>query len=350
MKRKTQLFLESMNSVLNEKINKDNIEINKAIANPNLGKNKEKIKAAGYALNTTNDGKVFGVNNPKTGKFINPSGYTKDEKNKVDFKGKLDSTRQTSKTSRYNTDVNQDRIPKSLKVNKDKLGNSVYQRDDELNSYSPSFINDKKHSISKNINDYNKAVKTRDEERNHANSSKEDLGYYERKVKDAQDTLDRQKKYISNAEQKSKDAEEKRKEILNRARSKNTNESSLTENEEDSYNAYKKVVEAIDLAITPLNDEDIQELLQNVIGICRDMAEDRGLMVESNLTEAGLANLKTIDDFDDIDDFNDALEDDKNTISNTLEDLKPKMNLKGSVDLINSFKDQMIKQIKSYND
>lgn len=70
----------------------------------------------------------------------------------------------------------------------------------------------------------------------------------------------------------------------------------------------------------------------------------------SALTEAGLANLKTIDDFSDIDEFHEALEDDKNTISNSLEDLKPKMNLKGSVDLINSFKDQMIKQISLYNE
>lgn len=294
MKRKTQLFLESMNSVLNEKINKDNIEINKALANPNLGKNKEKIKAAGYDLEQTDDGKVYSINNPKTKRWIDPSRYNKDEKSKVDFKGQLDTERpRTYTTIRDKEDVDTEKVPKSLKVGKDKTtGRGMYNSDD-IDSYSPPYIDAHKKSISKNINDYNKAVKTRDKEKEYAESGRKSLGYYEKKVKDAQNDLDMQNKYIANADKKSSDAEAQRKAIIDKIRNRKTNESALT--------------------------------------------------------EAGLANLKTIDDFSDMDEFNDALEDDKNTISNSLEDLKPKMNLKGSVDFINSIISQVEEQITSYN-
>lgn len=347
MKRKTQLFLESMNSYLNEKINKDNIEINKAIANPNLGKNKEKIKAAGYDLEQTDDGKVYAINNPKTKRWIDPSQYNKDEKGKVDFKGQLDTERpRTNTTIRDKEYVDTEKIPKSLKVGKDKIGRGIYNRDD-IDSYSPNYRDEKKKSISTNINDYNKAVKTRDEEKGYADRGRKSLDYYEKKVKDAQHDLDMQNKYIANADKKSSDAEAQRKVIIDKIRNRKTNESALTE---DSYEQYQSVMNAIDNAISNIdNNEDIQELLQNIIGICRDIAEDRDLMVESNLTEAGLANLKTMDDFSDIDEFHDALEDDKNTISNSLENLKPKMNLKGSVDFINSIVSQVEEQITSYN-
>lgn len=165
------------------------------------------------------------------------------------------------------------------------------------------------------------------------------------RYKDSKEQADIARKRASEFDKKAKDIA---KEEIDKIRNRKTNESALTE---DSYSEYSNVVNTINSSISKLdNTEDIQELLQNIIGICRDIAEDRGLMVESALTEAGLANLKTIDDFSDIDEFHEALEDDKNTISNSLEDLKPKMNLKGSVDLINSFKDQMIKQISLYNE
>lgn len=356
MKSKTLSLFESYSANLEEKINKDNIEINKAIANANRGtKNAEKIKDAGYEV--SNDYGSTVIRNPKTGKTVD-LGYdvNRDNKDKVDWKGKLDSERPaTYKTTRGNYDIKADRIPKSAKVGKTKaVGNSgkdvsVYQQSDELDSYSPRYVSDFKRSISKDINEYKKAVANRNEKRRWADRGEEENAYYEDKVKKAQADLDRHKKYTAGYDKEAKDSEATRQAIIDRARARRAkNESALTES---SYTQYESVLGAIDNAISSLdNNEDIQELLQNIIGICRDIADDRDLYVESTLTEAGLANLKTINDFDNLDDFNDALEDDKNTISNTLEDLKPKMNLKGSVNLINSFKDQMIEQIKSYND
>lgn len=291
MKRKTQLFLESMNSFLNEKINKDNIEINKAIANPNLGKNKDKIKAAGYNLEQTDDGKVFGINNPKTGRWVDPSQYNKDEKGKVDFKGKLDTERpRTYTTARGKDDAIENRIPKSLKVGKDKYGYDLYNSDG-TESYSPKYRDEKKKSISTNINDYNRAVKDRDENIEYANSLDKDIPYYEKKVSDAQKDLDWHKNYAKEKRNKSNTAEERRKAIIDKIRNRKTNESALT--------------------------------------------------------EAGLANLKTIDDFSDIDEFNDALDDDLSHIEMTLDELLPKMNLSVSVEYIKEFTNKLLNSIQN---
>jgi len=94
---------------LNEKINKDNAEINKILANPNLGKNKEKIKSAGYEI----DNDTFGqyIENPKTNKKVYPKHYNKDKREKVDFKGKLDSDRENKDFVTIRDYSN--RIPKS---------------------------------------------------------------------------------------------------------------------------------------------------------------------------------------------------------------------------------------------
>ena len=64
----TKKLLESLS--LNEKINHANDDINRAIANPNLGKNRDKIHAAGYEVTD------YGlIKNPKTGKSVYPSDY-----------------------------------------------------------------------------------------------------------------------------------------------------------------------------------------------------------------------------------------------------------------------------------
>lgn len=228
MRKDTISILSTLNeSILNEKINKDNIEINRAIANPNLGKNKDKIKAAGYDINTDDNGKAYSVKNNKTGKTIYPSDYNKDEKGKVDFKGKLDSNRKNmNKSTRYNHDIRNDKIPKSAKIGKYK-GFSQYNQD-EIQSYSPSYT-DKK-SISQNVNDYKDAVKNRDEKSRWAQRSKEGLGYYEDKIKKAQDDLNREKEYINKYEKEAKDSENKRKEILSKVRGKkNESEEMLKE-------------------------------------------------------------------------------------------------------------------------
>lgn len=345
MKRKTQLFLESMNSVLNEKINKDNIEINKAIANPNLGKNKEKIKAAGYNLDQTDDGKVFGINNPKTGRWIDPSSYNKDEKGKVDFKGKLDTERpRTNTTARRKDDTIENKIPKSLKVGKDKYGNDLYNRED-TESYSPNYRGEKKKSISTNINDYNKAVKDRDDSKKSAESNRKDLGYYEKKVADAQQNLDWANQRVSDYEKKSTNAENKRQEILNKARQRRVNkESSMNE---DSYSEYSNVVNTINSSISKLdNTEDIQELLQNIIGICRDIAEDRGLMVESSLSESSKYNTKSKEDYENENEYEAALNDDMAIIANTFEDLEYKVNIDTTVEILKSRLDEIMNDIR----
>lgn len=204
--------LEFMNN-LNEKINKDNIEINKAIANPNLGRNQDRIKQAGYDIQYDGDY----IKNPKTGKGVWPKDYSRDEKKKVDFKGKLDSERQnTPKTKRFDLDVKENRIPKSTRINK-----GVYNGD-ETEYYSPRYNDDPKKSISSNINYYKKAVKDRDEAKHSAEYNKKSLGYYEKKVKDAQKDLDWQKNYIKGKEKEADFAEQKRKELMDKVRAKKT--------------------------------------------------------------------------------------------------------------------------------
>lgn len=297
-------LIESMQNSLTEKINKDNIEINRAIANVNRGKNADKVKAAGYEVNYDYDGKPCGVTNPKTNRRVSVhNSNVKNKKDKVDFKNQLDTPVKSRKTTRrepysYEEDYKKEynTIPKSAKVGKDERGNTIYN-DDELDSYSPARIDDDKKSISNNINDYKKSIRDEKEANKYS-------GYYE------------------------KDAERKRAEI-----EKANAELNRYETERDKYN------NAANDAIQKRKDI-----------IARRRAERQNKTNEdAHLTEAGLANLKTIDDFDDLDDFNQAIEDDKETILNTLEELKPRLNLKGSVDLIDSIKDQAIKQVTLYN-
>ena len=129
---------------LNEKINHANDDINRAIANPNLGKNRDKIHAAGYEVTD------YGlIKNPKTKKWVDPSQYSREEKKKVDFKGKLDSERKNNQGRYYPEDV-----PKSLKTGKYR-GYAQADKDDI----------EAQNGISQNIKDYKAAVETRDENR-----------------------------------------------------------------------------------------------------------------------------------------------------------------------------------------
>ena len=240
MKKESLNIINSLNeSVLNEKINKDNIEINKALANPNLGKNRDKIKAAGYDVDEY-DGKVHSIKNSKTGKRINPSMYNRDEKGKIDFKGKLDSERPyNGKVNVYKSYAGKGKdIPTRAIVGKTKDGNAI-ANSEEFDSYSAhTSIADSKpnyKSISKNVNDYKDAVKNRDEKARWAQRNRDSLSYYEDKVKQAQDDLDREKKYIDKYDKESKDSEEKRKEILAKAKAKR-NESEEVLKEEDRPN------------------------------------------------------------------------------------------------------------------
>ena len=330
-------LIESIQSNLTEKINKDNAEINKAIANPNLGKNRDKLKAAGYTFDQTDDGKIFNINNPKTGRWIDPSRYNKDEKSKIDFKGKLDTERpRTQTTARRKDDTAENRIPKSLKVGKDKYGNDLYNRED-TESYSPNYMDDAKKSTSDNINNYKKAIKTRDKEKGYADSGREGLGYYEKKVADAQKDLDWHKDYIAKADKKSADAEAQRKAIIDKIRNRKTNES--VELKESSMDAYSKISQTIMDTISSVEGDDLQELLQEVIGLCRDIADDRGLFVESEeLEESTVYNTKSREEYDNVEDFNSAINDDASTVSNVLEDLKSKMNTDESVEILEAHK------------
>lgn len=345
MKRKTQIFLESMNSALNEKINKDNIEINKALANPNLGKNKDKIKAAGYDVKY--DGDL--IQNPKTGKYIMPKNYNRDEKKKVDFKGKLDSTRNNmEKSFRRNSDIEYDKIPKSIKTGKTDAGGMF--NSNEIEHYSSRMVDDDLKSISNNVNDYKNAVKTRDDEAKHADRLDKNTSYYEKKVADAQQELDWHKDYAKKTRDKSDAAEEKRKEIIAKLREKkNKNESALTE---DSYEQYQSVVNTIDNAISNLdNVDDIQELLQNIIGICKDIADDKGLFIESSLTENTKYNTKSKEEYEDEESYKDAIHGDISVIMDVVEDLKYKMNTDEAVEVLNTHLNTISSDIldKGYN-
>ena len=187
---------------LNEKINHANDDINRVLANPNAGKNKQKIKDMGYDTKETSDGRVFGIKNPKTNKWIDPSQYSREEKKKVDFKGKLDSERKNNQ-GRYYPEY----VPKSLKTGKGR-GYAQADRDDM----------EAQNGISKNVKDYKAAVKTRDENRRRAERNRKDIPYYEKKVKDAQKDLEFQKNYADKLEKDADSMENKRKEILDKAR------------------------------------------------------------------------------------------------------------------------------------
>ena len=250
----TKKLLESL--ALNEKINHTNDDINRAIANPKAGKNKEKIKDMGYEAKETDDGKVYAIRNPKTKRWLDPSQYSREEKKKVDFKGKLDSTRPYMvQTARYSQDAEENKIPKSAKVGVDKAGNSVYNQS-EVDSYSPRYFDEKKKSISSNINDYNKAVKDRDENRKWAERKREkDIPYYEKKVKDAQKDLEFQKNYTDNLENSAKNAEEKRQALMAKVREKHqkttesdeyVNSLSIPKLLEEIYQGYTEIFESND--------------------------------------------------------------------------------------------------------
>lgn len=199
---------------LNEKINHANDDINRAIANPNLGKNRDKIHAAGYEVTD------YGlIKNPKTKKWVDPSQYSREEKKKVDFKGKLDSERKNNQGRYYPEDV-----PKSLKTGKYR-GYAQADKDDI----------EAQNGISQNIKDYKAAVETRDENRKWAERRrKEDIPHYEKKVKDAQKDLEFQKNYTDELEKDADRMENKRKEILDKARATAKKES-LEQNEEDGW-------------------------------------------------------------------------------------------------------------------
>lgn len=325
---------------LEEKINKDNIEINKAIANPNLGKNKDKIKAAGYDTKEDYDGKTYMIQNPKTGKSVNPFAYDKEGKQKVDFKGKLDSERPyTGKVNVYDTYAGKGRqIPNRAIVGKDKRGNAIANAED-FDAYSAhtSMIDDKSNykSISQNVNDYKQAVKDRDEKADRAERDKRGLSYYEDKVKRAQEDLDREKKYIENNEKGSKAAEDRRKEIIAniRARKNKANESEefLKESEdfEDKlkalYNSYRQ--------------DGMEDAFWSDLMNCIDNLEYLNQWYDSlneseSLKESSKYNSKSKEEFEDIEDFKSAINDDINTINGNLENLKYKMNTDDSVEVL----------------
>ena len=223
MRKDTLNLLESMQNSLTEKINKDNIEINKAIANANRGtKNAQKVRDAGYEVDTE-DG-ITRVRNPKTGKSVS-LGYnvTRDNKNKVDWKGKLDSTRPSYSETHANFKDEKHRdwndrfdkrtgkfVPNSRTLTKNKYGRREFDRDDE--AYFDG--------ISKNIKDYKKAVEDRDSADRLSISFHNDAKRDEERMKAAQADRDRHIEYAKSKAKQSTDAETKRQEILANARAK----------------------------------------------------------------------------------------------------------------------------------
>lgn len=199
---------------LDEKINKDNIEINRVLANPNAGKNAQRIRDMGYETREDSEGKVYGIRNPKTDKVIYNSDYNRDEKGKVDFKGKLDSTRPgMSKTLGF-WDDDYEKVPKSQSIGREKSrgslnGSRVYDYEEQLK---------RREGISKNIKDYKKAVSDRESYKNHLSWKEKDIANTEKKIKDAQDDLNSYKKDVEDTKKSIDNAEARRKEILNNAR------------------------------------------------------------------------------------------------------------------------------------
>lgn len=199
---------------LDEKINKDNIEVNKVLANPNAGKNAQRIKDMGYETKEDSEGKVYGIRNPKTDKVIYGQDYNRDEKGKVDFKGKLDSTRPEMKKTLGFWDDDSEKVPKSQSIGRNKSrgslrGNRVYDYDEQLK---------RREGISKNIKDYKKAVSDKESYKNRLSWKEKDIANTEQKIKDAQDDLNSYKKDVEDTKKSIDNAEARRKEILNNAR------------------------------------------------------------------------------------------------------------------------------------
>ena len=203
-------------SVLTEKINKDNIEVNKVLANPNAGKNAQRIRDMGYETNADSDGRVYRIRNPKTDKVIYGKDYNRDEKGKVDFKGKLDSTRPEMKKTLGFWDDDYEKVPKSQSIGRNKSkgnlnGNRVYDYEEQLK---------RREGISKNIKDYKKAVSDREGYKNHLSWKEKDIANTEKKIRDAQDDLNSYKKDVEDTKKSIDNAEARRKEILNSVRNK----------------------------------------------------------------------------------------------------------------------------------
>lgn len=255
--------LEFMNS-LNEKINKDNIEINKAIANPNLGRNQDRIKQAGYDIQYDGDY----IKNPKTGKGVWPKDYNKDEKKKVDFKGKLDSERKNMpKTNRYKWDQEENRIPKSAKVGS-KNGGPVFNND-EVEYYSPNYRDTSKKSVSTNINTYKKAVKDRDEKTKNAAYYDKEAKRDEDKIKDIEKDKKRHQEYADSARKEADFAEQKRKELMDKVRARKT--STVKEGAEPIAKGLKKKLKeqekaAIKKEINKLEDKMKETPIKDLTG------------------------------------------------------------------------------------
>ena len=228
----TKKLLESL--ALNEKINHANDDINRAIANPNLGKNRDKIHAAGYEV--TDYGSI---KNPKTGKSVYPSDYNRDKKKKVDFKGKLDSTRKNNQGNFYS-----EYVPKSLKTGKGK-GYSQADRDDM----------EAQNGISKNIKYYKKAVKDKKDAEHSVKYADNSMKYYEDKVTQAQKDLDFHKKYRDDRQKEAERAEEKRQALMAKVREKHqkttesdeyVNSLSIPKLLEEIYQGYTEIFESND--------------------------------------------------------------------------------------------------------
>lgn len=267
MKTETHKLFESMQSNLNEKINHANDEVNRVLANPNAGRNKEKIKDMGYETEETSDGKVFGIRNPKTNKWLDPSRYSREEKKKVDFKGKLDSERKNNQGNFY-----PEYVPKSLKTGKGR-GYSQADRDDM----------EAQNGISKNVKDYKKAVKDRDENRKWAEERrKSDIPYYEKKVKDAQKDLEFHKNYTDKLEKNADNMENKRKEILDKARAKRKTESEEPLKESyDLWNVAEDAINSINNLKAKIEANEVKDLTEaaRLLGM---IAEE----IENNMNEA----------------------------------------------------------------
>ena len=272
---------------LNEKINKDNIEINKAIANPNLGRNQDRIKQAGYDIQYDGDY----IKNPKTGKGVWPKDYSRDEKKKVDFKGKLDSERPTmSKTNRYKFDQEENRIPKSAKIGKSKNNNYPIFNSDEVEAYSPNYRDAGKKSVSTNINTYKRAVADRDEKTKSAAYYDKEAKRDEDKIKEIEKDKERHQGYADNARKEADWAENKRKEIIDKVRAKKT--STVKEGAESIIKGLKKKLKeqekaTIEKEIDKLEDKMKETPIKDLTGKEADKIKKlENKLKDETLTEA----------------------------------------------------------------
>lgn len=369
MKRKTQLFLESMNSFLNEARNPANDRVNALLKDPI--KNKEEIEKMGYKVDDSGT-----VINPKTNRIYKYNNF-----------GDLYAANRNRNP--YDDEYG---ILKGGKAGKDfdaKNYLDTNRDNDEAYLYSINKHKGKRDRISKN--------KGKDYSKNPA----ENIYKYKQAVRQrdrAQGEYDKAMSTANDIKSDLDNAEKKRQEILNKARQRRVNkESSMNEDSNltearSNKEANEKAAPRTQLPTWPVKYKNgvhsnainiggrkenlmFDDLSRGTTSVknyknrkqqadyareratefdkeASDIARDRINKLknrktnESVLTEDTKYNTKSKEDYENEREYEAALNDDMAIIANTFEDLEYKVNIDTTVEILKSRLDEIMNDIR----